>query len=489
MPDDKIEKDDDLNNEPSFAELFESYVADQADINVGDQIKGKIISIGSEDVFINTGTKTDGVVAKKELTDDQGNFNYRVGDTLELYVVKMDESEIRLSKSISGTGGDIRLLRDAFEKKIPIEGRVVEECKGGFRVEIMKKIAFCPISQIDHKYAETPSAYVGSSFEFLITKFEEKGRNLVVSRRELLQKQIAAAREKFLSKLNIGDILEGRITKLMPFGAFVELSPGVEGMIHISELSWSRTNHPEEVVQPNQVVNVKVLGIEPDAKKPQNTKISVSIKQATGDPWETVSTRFRIGEKISGKVSRITDFGAFVEIAPGIDGLVHISEMSYAKRVLRAEDVVSAGETVSVMIKEIDPLKRRISLSIKDAEGDPWINIEEKYPTGKIITGIIEKKEPFGYFVNLEPGITGLLPKSKIEHSDSASAIEKLKVNEAITVVVETINMKDRKISLATSDPTNKDEWKKFMPDNKSAGSAGFGSLGEKLQAALKSKK
>jgi small subunit ribosomal protein S1 len=386
---------DTTSDEPSFAELFESYSMDSVDIQIGDRISGKIISIGSDDVFINTGTKTDGAVEKRELLDDKGNFNFRVGDAVDLYVVSINESEIRLSKSISGADGNALMLRDAYEKKIPVSGKVTEECKGGFRVDILKKTAFCPISQIDHKYAESPDAYVGSTFDFLITKFEEKGKNLVVSRREILKRQFAAAREKFFEKINIGDVLEGKITKIMPFGAFVELAPGIEGMAHISELSWSRTNHPDDVVCRDQTVKVKILGIEPDPKKPDNTKISVSIKQAQDDPWMSVPSQFKAGDKVSGKVSRLADFGAFVEIAPGVDGLVHISEMSYAKRVLRPEDVVSTGETVSVMIKEIDPLKKRISLSIKDAEGDPWMDIEKKYTPGQMVHGVIEKKESF----------------------------------------------------------------------------------------------
>jgi small subunit ribosomal protein S1 len=488
MTDDQFNEDN-TNNEPSFAELFESYSMNSAEIQIGDRISGKIISIGSDDVFINTGTKTDGAVAKRELADDQGNFNFHTGDTIELYVVSINDSEIRLSKSISGADGNALMLRDAYEKRIPVSGKVMEECKGGFRVDIMKKTAFCPISQIDHKYTETPDAYVGSTFDFIITKFEEKGKNLVVSRREILKRQFAAAREIFFNKVSIGDILEGKITKIMPFGAFVELEPGIEGMAHISELSWSRTNHPDEVVCRNQTVKVKILGVEPDPKKPENTKISVSIKQALEDPWMSVPSRFKVGEKISGKVSRLADFGAFVEIAPGVDGLVHISEMSYAKRVLRPDDVVSAGETVSVMIKEIDILKKRISLSIKDAEGDPWIDIEKKYSPGQMVQGVIEKKEAFGFFVNLEPGVTGLLPKSKIENADSAAQLEKMKVSEPIPVVVESINVKDRKISLTVTDAASKDDWKNFMPDRQAAPASSLGALGEKLQAALKSKK
>ena len=213
-------------------------------------------------------------------------------------------------------------------------------------------------------------------------------------------------------------------------------------------------------------------------------KIALSMKQATGDPWTSVQDKFRIGDKIRGKVTGCVKFGAFVEIAPGIEGLVHLSEMSYKKRVLKAEDIVASGETVEVMIKEIDVEKRRISLSMREAEGDPWINIQEKYRPGQSVKGTVEKKEKFGYFVVLEPGITGLLPKSKISTSHKPSSAEKLRQGDAVTVIVEEIQPDERKITLSPGDSMDEDDWRNFVKD----GERPIGSLGEKLQQALKSK-
>ncbi|MDM8539410.1 S1 RNA-binding domain-containing protein, partial [Desulfobacterales bacterium HSG17] len=353
------------NEEESFADLFESYNTGMSeDLQVGDIVKGEIISIGMDTVFVNTGTKIDGAVEKLELLDENNELTFSLGDTLELYVVSLSENEIRLSKALSGAGG-LNLLQDAYEGRVPVEGKVAEQCKGGFRIEVMQKKVFCPISQIDIKYVENPEPYVGETFQFLITRFEEQGRNIVVSRRELLSIEQEKAIKVFLDDVKPDAVLEGRVTNLMPYGAFVELFPGIEGMVHISELGWSRVENPEDVLKKDETVKVKVLSIEQGKKKGQ-LKISLSIKQITGDPWDNEEQAFRSGDKVKGKVTRLMDFGAFVEIFPGIEGLVHISEMSYTKRILKAEDVVRPGEMIDVMIKDIDMAKYRISLSIRD---------------------------------------------------------------------------------------------------------------------------
>lgn len=484
--------------EQSFAELFESYDSGMGeDLQVGDKISGEVISIGKDAVFINTGTKIDGAVDRSELLDDEGGLTCQEGDVLELYVVSFDENEMKLSRALSGAGG-LNMIRDAYNARVPVEGKVREECKGGFHVDVMGKRAFCPVSQIDIRYVETPADYVGGVFEFVITRFEEKGRNIVVSRRNLLQKEQEKAKKEFFETLNAGDDLEGRITNLMPYGAFVELTPGVEGMVHISEISWSRVENIEEVLRKNDRVRVKVLSIE-DGKKAGDKKIALSIKQIAGDPWDTEAERFQAGEKVRGKVTRCMPFGAFVEIAPGIEGLVHISEMSYARRINKPEEVVTPGQETDVMIKEVDLEKRRISLSIRDAEGDPWINIGEKYKTGQEVKGIIENKEAFGFFITLEPGVTGLMPKSKMANSEDPSAIENLKVGDELTVTVDEIQPDVRKITLGPNNRKENDDWRKYAEPSApkggargtSSGASGggaLGSLGELLQEAMNKK-
>jgi len=468
----------------SFAELFESYNKGMTEkIRIGDKIRGEIIEIGTDFVFVNTGTKTDGVVDRTELTDENGNLSCAKGDILDLYAVSINENEIRLSKALSSVSGP-HMLHEALKNKIPVEGKVTSSCKGGFQVEIMKKQAFCPLSQMDLKYVKDPEEYIGKTFQFIIKRLEEKGSNVVVSRRDFIELDQQDARKQFLKDLSVAKIFDGRVIKLMKFGAFIELFPGIEGLAHISELSWSRANHPDEVLKVNEPVKVKIIGIEyPESG--DTPKIALSVKQVKESPWESVIETFKQGDLVNGKVTRCMDFGAFVEIAPGVEGLVHISEMSYTKRVHKAEELVKPGDTVSVMIKELDPGKKRISLSIKDAEGDPWIDAYEKYMPGKTVSGVVEKKEKFGLFISLEPGITGLLHQSKISRSFDAPEIEKLKPGDGISVTIEDLNPRDRRIELIPAVSSDNADWQGYSKTSKRPS----GSLGEKLKEALNVKK
>ena len=464
----------------SFAELLESYQAGMSEnLKVGDKIKGKIIAMDNTSVFVDTGTKIDGVADKADLMDDSDAFPYEQGDQLELYVVKVDESEIKLSRAIAGIGG-LNMLQEAYKSEIPVEGKVKAVIKGGFQIDVLQRIAFCPISQMDVKYVETPEDYVGETYQFMVNRFEDNGRNIVLSRRVLLEIEQRETQQAYLKDLALESIVEGKVTHLMPYGAFVELTPGLEGMVHISELSWSRLQKPDEVVKPGDTVQVKVLSVEPGKKEGQ-MKISLSAKQATGDPWSTLADTIHTGDRLKGKVTRCMGFGAFVEVSPGIEGLVHVSEMSYVKRVHHPEDIVTAGETVWVLVKEIDAANRRISLSIKDAEGDPWADIHDKYSIGQAVEGIFEKKEKFGYFVSLEPGVTGLVPKSKVSKTSVAGAIDKLKQGDSITVIVDEIQSETRRISLGITDAKDEEDWQSFSGDSEQS----FGSLGEQLKNAL----
>ena len=489
------------NGGESFAELFEEYSQGLGEsVKVGDKVTGRIISVSGDSVFIDTGTKIDGVAEKPELLDDKGEFPYAEGDEIELYVVQADASTIKLSRALSGAGG-AEILREAYESRLPVEGRVQSTCKGGFNIEVMKRRVFCPVSQIDTRFVEDPETYVGQEFQFLIEKFEQNGRNVVVSRRRLLEREQSAAREEFLASVKPGAVLEGTVVRLQPFGAFVELVPGVEGLVHISELGYARVATPEEVTAVGDKVQVKVLEIAA-GKKPGQLKISLSVKQTQADPWETVSERVKIGEKVTGKVVRCADFGAFVEILPGIEGLVHVSEMSYEKRVTKGDEIVKPGDMVSVVVKDVDPAKRRIGLSLKDAAGDPWMEVPTKYASGQAVQGTVEKRETFGLFITLEPGITALLPGANIRKAIDPKPFDALKPGDAVSLVVENVDAGARRISLAPADVKDEDEWRSMAKPRKNAGaprssapktvvagdSGGFGSLGAALQQALKDK-
>ena len=481
MSEEKLENE--VKPGESFAELFESYNGHRTErVQIGERIRGKIISVGKDTIYVDTGTKIDGVVEKHELADENGNVPYKEGDEIELYVASYDGNEIRLSKSVSGAG-TLNMLRDAHENSIPMEGKVKGQVKGGYQVEIAERRAFCPISQIDLRPAESPDQHVGKSYAFLITQFEEGGRNIVVSRRELLKREQQKAISKFMEGLIVGAELDGRVTQVMPYGVFVEIFPGVEGLVHVSEVSWSRVEKPADVLHTGDPVKVKVLSIEKGQKR-NAVKISLSVKQITGDPWEQMGGRFQIGEKVKGKVVRCAAFGAFVEIAEGIEGLVHVSEMSYTKRVLKPEEIVQVGENIAVVVKEIDIPRRRISLSLKDAEGDPWLDVPEKYRVGSSVNGTIERKEKFGYFISLEPGVTGLLPISKIKNSLKVGQIEKLRPGDTVTLLIEEVHPGERKITLGPGDSKDEEGWKEFA----GGGQTKTSFFGEKLQQALQKK-
>jgi small subunit ribosomal protein S1 len=473
-------------DEPSFAELLESYAGQSEDaLQVGDKVSVRVIAIGKDAVFVDTGTKIDGSVERNELVDEEGRLTCEVGDTLELFVVAREEGEIRLSRALSGMGG-LQMLQEAHDSQIPVEGKVQATRKGGFDVRVLQQRAFCPISQIDIRYVETPEDYVGQTFDFLVTQLEARGRNIVVSRRRLLEKEREASRKAFMAELEAGSVHEGRVVRVVPFGAFVELAPGVEGLVHVSELSWSRVAEPGDVVHEGDPLTVKVLEIKPGEKKGQGSKIALSHKQAGSDPWETALDRFPAGAVVPAKITRCAPFGAFAELTPGIEGLIHISEMSFVQRVRKPEDLVTPGETVSVMIKSVDRDHRKVSLSLRDVAGDPWDTLGDTYRPGQVVEGTVEKKAPFGLFVALEPGVTGLLPKARWSDALEPGRLENARPGERLSVVVETIDRDQRRISLGPGERADGGgDWQAFAP----SGGNAMGSLADKLQAALDAKK
>jgi len=466
-----------------FAELFASYESQRkAALKAGDKVSGTVISIGQKSVFLDCGAAVDGIVDREELLNDDGDLTVAEGDTLELYVVGLTDDSVRLSRALTGIGG-LNMLQDAFESGVPVEGKVREQIKGGFHVEVMKRRAFCPVSQIDSRYVDAPEDYVGQTLEFRITKLTEGGRNIVVSRRALLEEEQQQATAGFFETVNPGDVIEGTVTRLAAFGAFVELVPGLEGLVHISEISWARVQSPEEVLSVGDRVRVKYLGAS-EGKKPGETRLSLSIKQAQDDPWKTVTERFKDGDKVTGKVVKLMDFGAFVEIAPGIEGLVHISEMSYSQRVNKPGDMVQEGDMVAAVIKQIDVDRQRISLSMRDAEGDPWLGVADKYPVGQTFEGTVEKRQQFGLFVNLEPGVTGLLPQSVMSRAGGEVKYDKLGPGDKVVVSIESVNLRERKISLGTGKKEEVSDWKGYKPQ----GGGDLGSLGDALAKAMKKK-
>ncbi|MDR2488371.1 MAG: 30S ribosomal protein S1 [Desulfovibrio sp.] len=476
-------------DDASFAEMLarhEREEAPQSRLAPGQRVSARIVAVTADTIFVSTGSKVDGIVDREELEED-GQLSRREGDMLDLYVVTVSPQEVKLSRILRGAGS-LTALEEAKEAGLPVEGKVIGQIKGGYAVDIMKRRAFCPSSQIDLRPLGDPETPVGKIYPFLITRLEKNGRNIVVSRRSLLEREQRENRDALLEEIKEGDVREAVVSRLTPFGAFVELAPGVEGLIHLSELSWSRVARADEAVSAGDAVRVKILGI---AKEDKGARISLSIKQTAGDPWKEVEGRFAAGDILSGRVTRNAPFGAFVEIAPGIEGLVHLSEFSYEKRVIKADEVVAPGDTVSVRIKELDTAKKRISLSMRDVEGDPWGTIGRTLAVDAELTGTVEKHTPFGLFVNLSPGVTGLLPNSVIHASPCRKTLEKLKTGDAVAVRVKEIDEGKRRVSLAPAGEENpaaeEKDWKRHAP--KTAPAPVVGPLGLALRAAMKKKK
>jgi small subunit ribosomal protein S1 len=477
------------DEEPSFAEML-ARRGDGDDVRnslePGRRVRACVVAVTADTVFVSTGSKVDGIVDREEMETD-GELCCRVGDMLDLYVVTVNPHEVKLSRILRGSGS-LNALEDAREAGLPVEGKVTGPVKGGYAVEVMKRRAFCPLSQMDLRPTDDPEVHTGKLYPFLITRLEKSGRNIVLSRRALLEREQAENLDSLLAEIHEGDVCEAVVTRLAPFGAFLELAPGVEGMAHISELSWSRIGRADEAVDVGDRVRVKILGISGGGK---GSRIALSLRRVTGDPWQDADGRLVPGGIVDGKVTRTAPFGAFVEVMPGMEGLVHISELSYEKRVVRTEDIVVAGDMVTVKIKEVDVGKRRISLSLRDAAGDPWATVRESLPLDVDLTGTVEKRAPFGFFVTLSPGVSGLLPNAAVHASPLRKSLERLGPGDAVSVRVKEIDVEKRRISLVPAGDAGgaipDKDWKKHTP--KTAPAPAVGILGLALQAALRKQK
>lgn len=349
-----------------FARLFEASMGQsRQSFNTGDKVRGEVLIIGKEDVSISLTAQQDAFISKKEFVNSEGQLTIKVGDMIEAYVQKYSDGVLQLTLKASNKAL-AESLEDAFDFGTAIEGKVEEVVNGGVRVKIFSKLAFCPLSQLDSRPVTDVASYVGKKMNFIITKFEEGGRNIVVSHRKFLDEQKQESLSHFLSDVKEGATVSGVVTKFESFGAFAEIAPGIEGLIHISEISWSHIKHPEEALTIGQSVTLKVLKIEDLGER---VKISLSKKQMDQDPWVAAEKLFQVGQVVTGKVTRLTGFGAFVEVESGIEGLIPLSEMSYDKRVLKADECVRAGEAVAVQVKQINVKDQRMTLSLRDAEG------------------------------------------------------------------------------------------------------------------------
>jgi len=381
-----------------FASLFgefekEHVTTGKKEPKTGDKVTGTVVLIQGDSIFIDLGSKTEGIVEREELTDDEGNLTVKVGDSIEIVVSGKDESSgtLMLGSQHARRMHGIEGLQQAFDEQHPVEGHVTGTIKGGLEVEMSSVRAFCPASQIDINYVEDLETFVGERLAFRITKIEG-GRhpNLVVSRRALLEEERQVLATETRAHLEVGAVMLGKVSSLKEFGAFIDLG-GVEGMVHISELAFGRVEHPQDILSVGQQVEVSVLKIEETANPKHPERIALSIRALEKDPWRDALTDYPVGALVQGTVSRVQPFGAFIELAPGVDGLVHISELGAGRRISHPQDVVSVGDQVQARVLSVDMEKHRIGLSLdKKYEGEESVKPETK------VADYAEPKQSFG---------------------------------------------------------------------------------------------
>ncbi|WP_457629432.1 30S ribosomal protein S1 [Oceanithermus sp.] len=421
-----------------------------AKVRRGQVIKGRVVFVGSEGVAVDVGAKVEGIIPFNQLTEEPLSEEelknmLKPGDEVEVYVVRVDlpNNVIILSKKRAEADKAWRKIVELYEKGEPVEVTVREKVRGGLVAYLEGVRAFIPASQVDIKRVADLEEFVGKSIPVKITELNRKKGRVILSRRVLLEEDQKKKRAEVLERLQPGDEVEGKVVEVTEFGAFVNLG-AIDGLIHRSELSWGRFEHPKEVVKVGDVVKAKVLSVDRERER-----VNLSIKALTPDPWQTAAEKYEVGQRIKGKVVGLTPFGAFVEIEPGLEGLIHITEMSWTKRPRHPSDVLKEGEEVEAVVLRIDPEQRRLSLGLRQTLPDPWKELPEKYPPGTVVKGKITGVTDFGVFVEIEDGIEGLVHISELDYEHIDNPAEKFKKGEELEVVVLNIDATDQRVSLS----------------------------------------
>lgn len=476
--------------EMSFAEMFELAEKQSDDkrkaaksafgnLRPGQVINAKVVGFAHDSVFLDVGAKAEGVIAKQELADDGGEVNVKEGDIVEARVRKFEGGTVMLTKVLPHQSIKNReSLREAHQLGLPIEGRVTEKNKGGFDVEISGLRAFCPQSQIDLRPNKAEN-YIGKKFPFRIVEFKDNGRNIVVSRRALLEEEKKKKAEEVLKTLEVGARVHGEVTSLKDYGAFVDLG-GIEGLVHLSEISHGHINKAHEKLKVGDQVMAQVLKIE-DGKDGQK-KISLSMKALLSDPWDAAIDQIKVGQKVRGKVARLQSFGAFVEILPGVDGLIHVSNMVTGGRVKDPRDVVKEGDEVEATVISTDWDKRRIGLSLVKTRQELASELKQH----QVFEGTVDKIEGFGIFVKLPTGARGLVPAAETNTQRGSDLKKEFSEGQKVKVAVLETDKKSGRIRLsirAAIEAEERAEYAGYL-DNSGKGK-GLGTLGDLFKDKL----
>ena len=429
-------------SQEEFMDLANLYSESFRNVKEGELIKGKIVRIQGDSIIIDIGFKSEGTIPKSEFYEDQV---IEVGDDIEVVLESVEDRDgnLVLSKQRADFLRIWEKVFNSFETGEIIEGKIIKRIKGGMVVDLLGMEAFLPGSQIDVRPIRDFDAFVGQTMEFKVVKVNVPTENVVVSHKVLVEEEISDQRGAILESLEKGQILEGTVKAITDFGVFVDLG-GVDGLIHITDLSWGRINHPNEVVKLDETIKIVVTDFD-EAKK----RISLSLKKLLPHPWEEIDNKHKVGDKVSGRVVSLTDYGAFIELEKGIEGLIHNSEMSWTQHIKHPSQVVAMGQIIEAVILSLDKEDKKISLGIKQLEPDPWQSLMQKYPVDSRHTGIARNLTNFGVFVELEPGVDGLVHISdlswtkKIRHPG-----EVVKKSEPLEVIVLGVDVDSRKISL-----------------------------------------
>lgn len=486
--DDDVGFEDELQkteNSDEFASLLsQAPVQEAVSIRVGDKITATVCVIPEQgdDILLECTGKESAVIAKTEYTNEGGQLTVKVGEEVQAFVIAKNNGEIVLSNTMTSAMNKQSALQTAFENQMPIKGKVSGVNKGGFEVAVQGKTAFCPVSQLEQGFVSDPQSYVGREYDFIITKFA--GRNLVVSRTPIIEAQAKKRSAELEQAMQKNQAVEGKVIELKPFGAMVDLG-GMIGMLHISEISYGRVEDINEVLSVGDKVQVKVLQI-------AGNRISLSSKAIEGDPWETVLDAYKVGASYTGKVTRLAKFGAFVELKPGVEGLIHLSEMSWTTRVHKASDVVQEGTQVEVRVLDINAQDKKMSLSMKSIQADPWANLTETLKPGSEITTQVESLKPFGAVAVIKEGVTGLVPMNVLRKEFGSSLKKKAAPPAELQVKVVSIDSDARKILLTLAsqemDSDDQKDFEEYLQSQKSRTRSATGSFGAILKDSLAKK-
>ncbi|MEA2712825.1 MAG: small subunit ribosomal protein [Gemmatimonadales bacterium] len=442
-------------SDSDYEQMLSMYEGTMSQIVEGEIVKSKVLRVTDNAVILDVGFKSEGSVPLDEFKDPH---SLKEGDEVEVFLEHLEDQEgaVVLSKKKADFMRVWEKIRVAHESDQPVEGTLVKKIKGGVVVNLMGVDAFLPGSQIALRRVPNIDELLGQTYEFKIIKLNKRRRNIVVSRRVILENERAHKREHLMKELAVGQVRKGVVKNITDFGAFIDLG-GVDGLLHITDMSYGRVSHPTEMVAIGKEVEVKILDIDW-----QRERISLGMKQLQSYPWQNVAAKYPVGTRIQGKVVSITNYGAFVEIEPGIEGLVHISEMSWTRNVRHPSKIVSIGETIEAVVLKVDEAEEKISLGMKQTEQDPWMVLPLKYPVGTRINGKVRNLTSFGAFVEIEPGIDGLIHISDMSWTKRVQhPSEVVKKGDAVDVVILNIDAENKRISLGLKQ-AEEDPWLKI---------------------------